>query len=110
MTISWLYRTSALNVPQLATWWRGLRLPLRVAIGASVLVVAGMAYLGTVVAGHVRDNVLQRHASAAALYMSNSVERHAQELETQFTLSDENRVALEGLLSPASMHRSLIAF
>jgi len=110
MHSKWLYRASALNLPRLATWWRGLPLLSKVAVGASGLVVAAMAYLGTVVAGHVRENVLQRQASAAALYMSNFVERHVQELESKSTLSDENRLALEGLLSPASMHRPVIAF
>jgi signal transduction histidine kinase len=110
MALSWSCRTYGLNVPQLATWWRGQRLPSKVAVGASGLVVAGMAYLGTVVAGHIKENVLHRHASAAALYMSSFVERHVQEIENKSTLSDENRLALEGLLSPASMHRPVIAF
>jgi signal transduction histidine kinase len=99
-----------LNVPQVATWWRGLSLPLKVAAGTSGLAVAAMSYLGVVVAGHARENVLQRHASTAALYMSTFVERYVQELEGKSTLSDENRLALEGLLSPASMHRPVIAF
>jgi len=98
------------NVPQIAARWRGLRLPFKVAVGASALVAAGMVYLGTVVAGHIRENVLQKRASATALYMSNFVERHIQELESRSTLSDENRAILEGLLSPASMHRPIIAF
>jgi signal transduction histidine kinase len=110
MASIWFYRTAVLNVAQLATWWRGLPLPLKAAVGASGLVVAAMAYLGAVVAGHARENVLQRRASAAALYMSNFVERHIQELESKSTLSDENRAVLEGLLSPASMHRPIIAF
>src|SRR5262249_9802518 len=110
MTLSWHFLTSMPNVPQIAARWRGLRLPFKVAVGASALVAAGMVYLGTVVAGHIRENVLQKRASATALYMSNFVERHIQELESRSTLSDENRAILEGLLSPASMHRPIIAF
>jgi len=110
MALTWFYRASVLNASQLATWWRGLPLPLKAAVGASGLVVAAMTYLGMVVAGHARENVLQKHASAAALYMSNFVERHVQELESKSTISDENRLALDGLLSPASMHRPVIAF
>jgi len=40
MALTWFYRASVLNASQLATWWRGLPLPLKAAVGASGLVVA----------------------------------------------------------------------
>ena len=99
-----------LPVAVAAAWWRALRLSCKLAAGASVLVVAGMAHLGVIVTGHVRENVVQQSAAAAALYMDSFVERHVQELSTKPVLSEENRQALERLLSPASMHRPIIAF
>jgi signal transduction histidine kinase len=84
--------------------------PTKLATVASILVLAGMVQLGMTVAGHVRETVLQQSASAAALYMDSFVAGRVQQLATKSTLSDEDRLALERLLSPASMHRPIIAF
>ena len=94
----------------IAAQCRGLRLPYKFAVGASVLVVCGMAHLGIIVTGHIKDSTVQQSAAAAALYMDSFVERHVQELATKSTLSEENRQALDRLLSPAAMHRPIIAF
>ncbi len=99
-----------LLVEHLAAWWQSTRLAWKLAAVASVLVVGGMAHLGVIVTGHIKDNVIHKSAAAAALYMDSFVERHAQELATNSALSDESRKALERLLSPASMHRPIIAF
>src|SRR6185503_2937286 len=74
------------------------------------LVLAGMIQLGMTVTGHVRETALQQSASAVALYMDSFVAGRVQELATKSTLADEDRLALERLLSPASMHRPIIAF
>jgi hypothetical protein len=63
-----------------------------------------------VVSASVRDNILQQTAAGAALYMDSFVASHVQELATKDGLSAENREALETLLSPASMHRPIVAF
>jgi signal transduction histidine kinase len=110
MAVTWHLELIALLAANLAAWWRGLRLPFKLAVGASMLVLAGMVHLGMIVTGHIRENVLQQSASAAALYMDSFVARHVQELATNSTLSDEVRLALERLLSPAAMHRPVIAF
>jgi signal transduction histidine kinase len=110
MAISSRLLPIGLPFAQLAGWWQGLRLPSRLAAGASVLVVAGMAHLGVIMTDHIRESVIQQSAAAAALYMDSFVERHVQELSTNSVLSEENRLALERLLSPASMHRPVIAF
>lgn len=99
-----------LATADLPSRWRKLRLPSKFAFGASIVVLAGMAHLGTIVAGHIRENVLQQSASAAALYMDRFVNQHVQELATNSVLSDESRMVLERLLSPASMHRPVVAF
>jgi signal transduction histidine kinase len=90
--------------------WRSLRLPYKVAAVASALVLACMVHLGVVVAGQVRENLIQRSAAAAALHMDSFVARHVQELATKPGLSEESKEALQKLLSPASMHRPVVAF
>src|SRR5499427_6524383 len=87
------------------TWWRQLRLPHRFAVGACLLVLAGMTYIGIYVTQHIREHAIQRAAGGVALYMDGVVERHVQELATRSTLSDTPLRALEKLLAPASMHR-----
>ena len=94
----------------LGPWWRGLRIPTKVAGAASALVLASMVYLGVLVTGHVTDGVVQRSAAAAAHYMDSFVEGYAQELATRSALSAESRDALERLLSPAAMGRPIVAF
>jgi len=90
--------------------WKDLRLPHKFALAACLLVLAGMTYVGVYVTEHIRDHAIQRAAGGVALYMDSVVERHVQELATRSTLSDHNLQALERLLSPASMHRPVVAF
>jgi signal transduction histidine kinase len=90
--------------------WRELRLPHRFAVGACLLVLAGMTYIGFYITEHIREHAIQKAAGGVALYMDSAVERHVQELATKSTLSEENLHALERLLSPASMHRPVVAF
>ena len=108
---------SAMIVTLLCQWltlqaarWRELRLPHRFALGACLLVLAGMTYVGIYVTEHIREHAIQRAAGGVALYMDSVVERHVQELATRSTLSDTTLRALEKLLSPASMHRPVVAF
>jgi signal transduction histidine kinase len=90
--------------------WGQLRVPHRLAVGACLLVLAGMTYVGFYVTEHIREHAIQRAAGGVALYMDSVVERHVQELATRSTLSENSLHALERLLSPASMHRPVVAF
>jgi signal transduction histidine kinase len=99
-----------LRAADLPPWWRGLRIPTKVAAAASMLVVASMVYLGVLVTGHVGEGAVQRSAAAAAHYMDSFVEGYAQELATKSALSAESRDALERLLSPSAMRRPVVAF
>jgi signal transduction histidine kinase len=110
MALSALFRWMMLLAANFPPWWRRLRIPTKVAAGASVLVFASMVYLGVLVAGHVREGAVQRSAAATAHYMDSFVEGYAQELATQSTLSTDSRDALERLLSPAAMRRPIVAF
>ena len=87
-----------------------LRLAVKLAAAASVCVVIVAVYAGAVVSRHVRENAVQAAAVAAAMYMDSFVASHVHELATSYTLSNENRSKLERLLSPASMHRPVVAF
>src|SRR5262245_2768789 len=110
MAMIWRLTRLDLLAAEIAARWRHLGLPTKLAAGTSVLVLGGMVYLGVIVSGHIRENVLQQSASATALYMDSFVARHVQELAANSTLSEESRLVLDRLLSPASMHRPLIAF
>jgi signal transduction histidine kinase len=97
----------AATVPALRGRWS---LAGMLSTGASMLVLSGMVHLGFIVTDHIRENAIQRAASATALYMDSFVERYAQELATKSILSEEKRQALERLLSPAALHRPIVAF
>jgi hypothetical protein len=75
-----------------------------------MLVAFATVYVGATVSGQIRENAVQRAASSAALYMDGFIALHVQELATEQMLSPKVRESLERLLSPASMHRPVIAF
>jgi signal transduction histidine kinase len=110
MLLALLYQGFTLQAVPALRGWRELRLPQRLALGACLLVLAGMSYIGFYVADHIREYAIQRAAAGVALYMDSVVERHVQELATKSALSETNVQALERLLSPASMHRPVVAF
>ena len=91
-------------------WARGLHSPSRPAVVASILVAFATVYVGATVSGHIRENAVQRAASSVALYMDGFIALQVQELATEQVLSPKVRESLERLLSPASMHRPVIAF
>ncbi len=95
---------------ELPTWWRGLRIAHKLSVGGSVLVACSMVHLGFMAAERVRDSAVHRSAAAAALYMDSFLAANVQELATQSSLSDENRMTLERLLSPSAMRRPVVAF
>ena len=100
----------AVQAAHALTRWRELRLPHKLAVGACLLVLAGMTYVGFYVTEHIREHAIQRAAGGVALYMDGVVERHVQELATRSTLSEASLHALERLLSPALMHRPVVGF
>src|SRR5262245_15351760 len=110
MAASTLLQSILLLAADVSPWWRRVRIPTKVAAAASMLVLACMVYLGALVTGRVKDSIVHRSAAAAAHYMDSFVEGYAQELGTKSALSAESREALERLLSPAAMHRPIVAF
>jgi signal transduction histidine kinase len=105
-----IYRATEVGLLQFAVWVRQSRLATKLAIAASICVTIAAMYAGVTLSASVRDNILQHTAAGAALYMDSFVASHVQELATKNGLSAENREALETLLSPASMHRPIVAF
>ena len=103
-------RLSELCILNITGWARDLRSPSRPAAVASMLVAFATVYVGIIVSGQIRENAVQRAASSVALYMDGFIALHAQELATEQVLSPKVREMLERLLSPASMHRPVIAF
>jgi len=63
-----------------------------------------------VVAQHIQDMFANKAGATTALYMDSIVEPLVQELVAKPSLSDDNRAALERLVSPASAGRPVIAF
>ena len=110
MAISNLSLLAQLSAGHISAWWRGWGYSFKLAAGASILVVGGLAHLGVIVAGQIRENAIQQSASAPALYIGSFVEPYIQELATKEYLSTENLEALERLLSPVSMQRPVVAF
>jgi signal transduction histidine kinase len=91
-------------------WWRHLSISQKVAGGASAAVILGMAFAATIAATFVKEIILQRSATATALYMESFIAPHVQELATQSTLSDENRDALARLFAPTAIGRPVVEF
>jgi hypothetical protein len=110
MAASALLQSMLLLAADVPPWWRRVHIPTKVAAGAAVFVLACSVNLGVLVAGHIRDGVVHRSAAAAAHYMDSFVEGHAQELAIKPALSAESQEALGRLLSPAAMHRPVVAF
>jgi len=91
-------------------WAKGLHSPSRPAAVALILVAFATVYVGATVSGQIRENAVQRAASSVALYMDGFIALHVQDLATEQMISPKVRESLERLLSPASMHRPVIAF
>ena len=107
MALVAFYRVTEFCLLNIIGWVRG---PSRSAAVASLLVAFATIYVGTIVSGQIRENAVQRAASSAALYMDGFIALQVQELATEHALSPGVRETLEKLLSPASMHRPVIAF
>jgi signal transduction histidine kinase len=91
-------------------WWKSLEPARKLSDIAAVIVLAAMAYVSMFVSNRIEDAMGHRYAAATALYMDNVVSPHVQELAFNRSLSEENRAALEKLLSPASIGRPVISF
>ena len=69
-----------------------------------------MAFAAIVAANHAKRELVDRDASATALYMDSFVSPHVQALATSSILSEVQRKALQSLLAPTSIGRPIVGF
>jgi signal transduction histidine kinase len=94
----------------LTGWWRDLGRARKLTAALSIGIVCATVYAGLVVAQHIQDVFAHKAAASTALYMDSVVEPLVQELVAKPSLSEQNRAALERLLSPASSGKPVVAF
>jgi signal transduction histidine kinase len=94
----------------LTRWWRNLGRARKLTAALSIGIVCATIYAGSVVAQHIQDVFAHKAAASTALYMDSVVEPLVQELVAKPSLSEQNRAALERLLSPASSGKPVVAF
>jgi signal transduction histidine kinase len=90
--------------------WQRLERARKLTVALSLVVVCGVIYVCSFVAGHVEQAFGHKAAASTALYMDSFVEPLVQELAGKTSLSSDNREALERLLSPASIGKPVVAF
>jgi signal transduction histidine kinase len=91
-------------------WWRDLGRARKLTATLSIGIICATFYAGSVVGQHIQDLFANKAGASTALYMDSVVEPLVQELVTKPSLSEQNRSALERLLSPASSGKPVVAF
>jgi signal transduction histidine kinase len=86
----------------LAAWWPKLSLAQQFGLVSSVVLLFGMAVIGTWVARRIEDSVVQIAAANSALHIDAFIAPHVQELAHRNTLSDEAITALDNTVSEPS--------
>ena len=94
----------------LTQWWRDVGRARKLTAALSIGILCATIYAGSVLAQHIQDLFANKTAASTALYMDSVVEPLVQELVAQSSLSEQNRAALERLMSPASSGKPVIAF
>ena len=90
--------------------WFALSLSQQFAIAASVVLTGGMLFMGAWVANKVDAEIVHSSGATAALYTDSLVEPRVQELKQSNSLSPENERALDELLSPRAVGKTIVAF
>ena len=91
-------------------WWRGVGRARKLTAVLSIGIIGATIYAGSLVAQYIQQVFANKAGASTALYMDSVVEPLVQELALKPTLSEENRSALERLMSPASSGRPVVAF
>lgn len=90
--------------------WRRLTLTLKFAIAASFVVAIGMMVIGNWVSGRIQEGVVNTAAAAEAVYVEKYITPHLQELAHAAAISEENKLALDRLLTPTAVGKPILAF
>lgn len=77
---------------------------------SSVVLLVGMAIIGSWVAGKIEASVTQNTAVATALYMDSIVAPHIQELTVQDNLTFEKQSSLDALLTETQIGSQIASF
>jgi signal transduction histidine kinase len=87
---------------RLAAWWPKLSLAQQFGLVSSVVLLFGMAVIGTWVARRIEDSVVQTAAANSALHIDAFIAPYVQELAYRNTLSPETIAALDNTVSEPS--------
>jgi signal transduction histidine kinase len=90
--------------------WGRLSLSLRFLLAASIVVLIGMAVIGSWVAARIEDGVIKAASVAAQAYIDEFVAPQLQELARGAEISDSSKKALDQVLSPLATSKPILAF
>ena len=110
MTANTLPQAALPLVMSIIQWWRGRSRAHKLTTTVSFAIVLATITASLVVAQHIQELLAHRAAASTALYMDSVVVPLVQELAVKPSLSDQNRAALEQLMSPASSGKPVVAF
>ena len=110
MTANTLPRANLPLVLSTIQWWRDLGLAHKRASAVSVGIVLATIAAAQLVGQHIQELLANRAGASTALYMDSVVVPLVQELASKPTLSEQNRSALDQLMSPASTGKPVVAF
>ncbi len=110
MTANTLPYLTLPSVASLAQRWRGVGRARKLTVALSIGILCATIYAGSLVGQYIQEMFANKAGASTALYMDSVIEPLVQELALKPTLSEENRSALERLMSPTSSGRPVIAF
>jgi signal transduction histidine kinase len=110
MTANTLPQAALPVVMSIIQWWRARSRAHKLTTSVSLAIVLATVTACLVVAQHIQELLANRAAASTALYMDSVVVPLVQELAVKTSLSEQNRAALEQLMSPASSGKPVVAF
>jgi signal transduction histidine kinase len=97
-------------VASVGQWWRDLGRARKLTAALSIGIICATIYAGSVLGQHIQDLFANKAGASTALHMDSVVEPLVQELVAKPSLSEQNRAALERMMSPASSGKPIVAF
>ena len=110
MTANTLPQAALPLVMSIIQWWRARSRAHKLTTSVSLAIVLATVTASLLVAHHIQELLANRAAASTALYMDSVVVPLVQELAVKPSLSEQNRAALEQLMSPASSGKPVVAF
>ena len=110
MTANTLSQAASPFVLSIMQWWRACSRAHKLTSSVALAIVLAAVTASFVVAQHIQELLANRAAASTALYMDSVVVPLVQELALKPTLSEQNRAALDQLMSPSSAGKPIVAF